>query len=84
MTRHRLESCITILRIPFVISCCVQVSIYIEDVNDSPPVFLHSPYTARLAESGAELPRWVAAVTAQDRDNPPHNQVNRRANKPVG
>ena len=52
-----------------------SVSIYIEDVNDSPPVFLHSPYLAYLVENGEELPRYVTSVTARDKDNPPHNQV---------
>ena len=52
-----------------------SVSIYIEDVNDSPPVFLHSPYLAYLVENGEELPRYVTSVAARDKDNPPHNQV---------
>ena len=52
-----------------------SVSIYIEDVNDSPPVFLHSPYLAFLVENGDELPRYVTSLTARDKDNPPHNQV---------
>ena len=50
-----------------------SVSIYIEDVNDSPPVFLNSPYLANVVENGEELPRYVATVTAVDKDSPPHN-----------
>jgi hypothetical protein len=34
-----------------------SVSIYIEDVNDSPPLFLHSPYIAHVVENAADLPR---------------------------
>ena len=52
-----------------------SVSIYIEDVNDSPPIFLHSPYLAFIVENGAELPRYVTSVTATDKDSPPHNVI---------
>ena len=47
-----------------------SVSIYIEDVNDSAPKFLDSPYHVRVVEGGSgvdgggggsngELPRWL-------------------------
>ncbi len=34
-----------------------SVSIYIEDVNDCPPLFLHSPYVANVVENAADVPR---------------------------
>jgi hypothetical protein len=37
-----------------------SVSIYIEDVNDSPPLFLHSPYIAHVVENAADLPRQAS------------------------
>ena len=52
-----------------------SVSIYIEDVNDSPPIFLHSPYLAHVVENGEELPRYITTLTARDKDNPPHNKI---------
>ena len=52
-----------------------SVSMYIEDVNDSPPVFLHSLYLACLVENREELPRFLTSVAARDKNNPPHNQV---------
>jgi hypothetical protein len=39
-----------------------SVSIYIEDVNDSPPLFLHSPYLAHVVENAADLPRQASFV----------------------
>ena len=53
-----------------------SVSIYVEDVNDSPPVFLHSPYLAYVVEGDStELPRYVTSVRARDQDSAPHNLV---------
>ena len=52
-----------------------SVSIYIDDVNDSPPIFLDSPYIAYVVENGSELPRYVTSLQARDKDNPPHNLV---------
>ena len=61
-----------------------SVSIYIEDVNDSPPIFLHSPYTAYVVENGEELPRYVTSLVARDADSPPHNVVEYSIKKPLG
>ena len=75
-----------------------SVSIYIEDVNDSPPIFLHSPYLAQVSrvirwqylkvaqvvENGEELPRYITTLTAEDRDNPPHNNIEYSMKKTFG
>lgn len=61
-----------------------SVSIYIEDINDSPPIFFHSPYTAYVVENGEELPRYVTSLRARDADSPPHNVVEYSIKKPVG
>ena len=61
-----------------------SVSIYIEDVNDSPPLFRHSPYLAYVVENGEELPRYVTTVTAKDKDNPPYNNIEYSMKKTFG
>ena len=65
-----------------------SVSIYIEDVNDSAPKFLDSPYHVRVVEQNSgkgtvgnagtideQLPRYITRLEATDPDNPPHNVV---------
>ncbi|XP_014662017.1 PREDICTED: cadherin-related tumor suppressor-like [Priapulus caudatus] len=51
------------------------VVVTVTDVNDSPPVFLHSPYVVYVLESIAETPAAVTTVTADDADSPPNAQL---------
>uniref|UniRef100_T1JKF2 Cadherin domain-containing protein n=1 Tax=Strigamia maritima TaxID=126957 RepID=T1JKF2_STRMM len=51
------------------------VTISISDVNDSPPIFVDSPYEVSVMENVSEFPLLLATVTAKDYDAPPNNQV---------
>ena len=37
-----------------------------------------------MVENGEELPRFVTSLTARDKDNPPHNQVEYSIKKTFG
>ena len=43
------------------------LSIHVEDVNDNPPVFDHSVYTANVTENG-DIGELVTQIHATDKD----------------
>ena len=39
---------------------------------------------AQVVENGDELPRYITTLTAEDRDNPPHNNIEYSMKKTFG
>lgn len=52
------------------ISAYLSVTVYIEDVNDHPPIFLHTPYTVTVDELTPTGLTIFRGINAFDRDKP--------------
>ncbi|XP_040574168.2 LOW QUALITY PROTEIN: cadherin-related tumor suppressor-like [Lepeophtheirus salmonis] len=52
-----------------------SVTIVILDTNDNAPLFMHSPYMARIIENAINTHDPIFKIEAKDKDDPPFNSI---------
>ncbi|XP_053728138.1 protocadherin-16-like [Synchiropus splendidus] len=61
----------------------VQVTVYIQDVNDNPPFFVHDPLIVNISAGGVSSRRVLATMRAEDKDFGANGSVFYRFANPV-